>query len=74
MPHVSEIDAAAAAGADPEPFYCLLEDDAMISTFSVRTDRLLLAPGEPEDRVHLVMEVKVAPLQMTAENLAYLTD
>jgi hypothetical protein len=45
--------------ADAEPFYCLLEDDKLVSSFSVRTDRLLTAPGESERRVLLVIEVKV---------------
>jgi hypothetical protein len=72
LPLASDMELA--AQDDPEPFYCLLEDDALISSFTVRTDRLLLAPGEPEDRVLLVMEAKITATKLTAENLAYLTD
>jgi hypothetical protein len=71
MPKASELDDA---NDDPEPFYCLLEDDSLISTFTVRTDRLLMAPDESEHRVLLVMEAKITALKLTAENLAYLTD
>lgn len=59
---------------DAEPFYCLLEDDKLISSFSVRTDRLLTAPGESERRVLLIIEAKVTASKLTAENLAYLTE
>ena len=59
---------------DPQPSYCLLEDDALISTFTVRTDRLLVAPGQSEHRVLLVMEVKVSAERLTGENLAFLTE
>lgn len=72
MPEPGEIDDA--TQNDPEPFYSLLEDDALISSFTVRSDRLLLAPDEPPDRVLLVMEARVTALKLTAENLAYLTD
>jgi len=72
VPVASDVELA--APDDPQPFRCLLEDDALISSFTVRTDRLLLAPGESEDRVLLIMEAKVTALKLTAENLAYLTD
>jgi len=60
--------------ADADPFYCLLEDDKLISSFSVRTDRLLTAPGEGKHRVLLVIEAKVTASKLTAENLAFLTE
>ena len=44
-------------GPDEDPFYCLLEDDSLITRISVNTDRLLevgLAPSEAVILVHVV--------------------
>jgi hypothetical protein len=46
---------------DENPFYCLLEDDSLITQVSITTDRLLL-PMEQDERmhdVHLVIHVTV---------------
>jgi len=45
---------------EPDPFYCLLEDDRLITDFSVTTDRLLLpveASGHAND-VRLIIHVR----------------
>ena len=39
---------------DENPFFCLLEDDKLITDITVRTDKLL-TPLEGEERVHDVM-------------------
>lgn len=43
------------AGANPEvdedPFFCLLQDDSLITDVRITTDRLLIPP-EPEERIH----------------------
>lgn len=43
------------------PFFCLLEDDALISSLNITTDRLLLPreEGESINDVHLVINVKM---------------
>ena len=46
---------------DERPFYCLLEDDSLVTSVSITTDRLLL-PMEPGDKlkhVYLVIHVTV---------------
>lgn len=46
---------------DENPFYCLLEDDNLITSLSVTTDRLLL-PLDPDDNVkhvYLVIHVTI---------------
>jgi len=55
---------------DEEPFYCLLEDDRLISGFTVTTDRLLLPlAGEEKDHmVELVVNVKVTNPNALFEN------
>ena len=46
-----------------EPFFCLLEDDALISAVSVETDRLL-RPGHNPSNVVLI--IQVVPESVTA--------
>lgn len=60
--------------ADAEPCICLLEDDSLISTFAVRTDRLLTDPQRSEHRVLLVIEVKLTVLKLNSYNVGFLTD
>lgn len=49
--------------ADERPFFCLLEDDRLITEVRVSTDRLLMPPcevtsGHEENDVHLIIHVK----------------
>ncbi len=66
-----------AGGAVPQdgedPFFCLLEDDALITGLSVETDRLLDAglAGEDESTVALVISVEVRPYHPTWFNLSF---
>ncbi len=39
------------------PFFCLLEDDKLITGLGVKTDRLLLAGADPDD-VRLLIHVR----------------
>lgn len=57
-----------------DPCFCLLEDDSLISTFAVRTDRLLTDPERSEHRVLLVIEVKLTVLKLNSYNVGFLTD
>lgn len=56
------------------PFYCLLEDDHLITGFQVTTDRLLRPPrdGEGVNDVMLVIRVKVMPTMHTVGNSGFL--
>ena len=38
-------------GPDEDPFFCLLEDDSLITSVSITTDRLLI-PQESDENVH----------------------
>jgi hypothetical protein len=49
-------------GPSETPFFCLLEDDSLITSIAVTTDRLLL-PMDSDERtndVHLIIHVKVS--------------
>lgn len=52
---------------DEDPFFCLLEDDALLTAVSVDTDRLL-EPG-PADEVALVITVETRPVIVTWNNI-----
>ncbi|MHB8655834.1 MAG: hypothetical protein ACYDA9_18375 [Terriglobia bacterium] len=77
-----EIGTGAVKEPDENPyFYCLLEDDSLITDVAVTTDSLLTpyvkAPevglSRPETDVHLVITVKVRPTIFSFENLAFAT-
>ena len=59
---------------DAQPFFCLLEDDSLISNFTVRTDRLLTDPDRDPHRVLLIIDVKLTALRLTAQNVGFLAD
>jgi len=42
---------------DPQPFYCLLESDSLISNFSVDSDRLLTSSNSNANEARLVVTV-----------------
>lgn len=64
MPQSVEELAGATPSTDQEPFYCLLEDDRLITEVKVTTDRLLTPPmaSESQNDVHLVMRVTTIAL------------
>ncbi len=48
--------------ADETPFFCLLEDDRLVSEVHVTTDELLSLPGKPDvdpNDAHVVIRVRV---------------
>ncbi len=49
------------------PFFCLLEDDALVTGFSVTTDSLL-AP-RAKDEVNLLIHVRVRGTRTTWSNM-----
>jgi hypothetical protein len=59
VPIVAELPAGEVPGEGEEPFYCLLQDDALVTALAVRTDQLL-ARGSGNE-VQLVIHVNVKP-------------
>ena len=60
--------------ADENPFFCLLEDDKLISEIKVTTDELLLLPREREIKPNdalLVIHVKLWPTQKNQWDWAF---
>jgi len=51
-----------------DPLYVVMEDDAMISDFSVRSGRLLGIPAQKKHAVRLQVDITVKVLRFTEEN------
>ncbi len=54
---------------DQDPFFCLLEDDKLITGLGVKTDRLLKT-GAESDEVKLLISVKTRAIVGTIANLS----
>ena len=57
---------------DENPFYCLLQDDSLITEVTLKTD-MLLTDREPagKNEVLLVIAVRIAPIDLTQRNQAF---
>lgn len=62
VPHEpTALPAGAAPAADEEPFFCLLEDDSLVTGINIRTDRLLEPVADPAE-VLLLVRVRTSPV------------
>jgi len=61
-------------GEGEDPFFCLLEDDALVTELAVVTDRLLEPPEESskESHVHLIIKVTIRAARVTWGNTIFL--
>lgn len=61
--------------ADERPFFCLLEDDKLITKLSVETDRLLQSVPNPigdyENDARLIITVRLRPYELHADNMQF---
>jgi hypothetical protein len=58
--NAGELPTGAAPGPDENPFYCLLENDDLISEVRVNTDQLLLLPGSAvRDKHDVYLQITV---------------
>ncbi|MEA2239353.1 MAG: hypothetical protein QOC81_4077 [Thermoanaerobaculia bacterium] len=55
-----QLQSSSAATADEDPFFCVVEDDSLITEIKVTTDRLLepLRDDEHIHDVHIIINVK----------------
>ena len=70
MPHDSSELPKDPPALDEDPFFCLLEDDALVTELALVTDRLLEPPQEPskDSHVHLIIRVTVHAARLTWGN------
>ncbi len=76
IPSRDELPPNAVPTEKEKPFYCLLEDDKLITGFSVRADRLLALPhtDEKDSDVRLVIDVSVKLSRMSWANIDFVSD
>lgn len=68
LPHArQEIRDESTGGPLPSPFYCLLEDDSLVTKASLESEQML-RPGKP-DEVLAILTVVVRKFQVTYDNL-----
>lgn len=67
----NELPSDAVPSDGEKPFYCLLEDDSLITGSNVITDRLLLPNSAGSNEVRLVIHVRIAPMAKSADNLGF---
>ncbi len=60
--HASEMKKRAGDEADPNPMYCLLQDDKLITRLAVTTDRLLFPETGSGREVLLIIKVETAQI------------
>ena len=71
MPRVkNEIPKSASPAQDETPFYCLLEDDNLVTKLTVATDRLLEPTSSPSE-VHLLIHVTTKRTHGTYANVGF---
>ena len=72
----NELPANDAPASGETPFLCLLEDDALITGFKLRGERLLAPPAKPteEDHIRLVIEVTVKMAKVLYGTIGLLGD
>lgn len=68
MPSAAELPSGAEPKADESPFFCLLEDDSLITKLSVETDRLLDSNAPPSEVV-LLLHVETSKLVTIYKNI-----
>jgi len=68
MPQAGELPPQVTPAVGESPFFCLVEDDRLITEIKVTTDRLLtpLIDGERENDVHLVLHVRTQLIGLTS--------
>lgn len=69
MPQPSDI--GSAEGSIDQPFYCLTDDDALITSLTVRTDRYLAAPTAIEHSAIALIDVTIRVLKITPTNYRF---
>jgi len=67
IPRKDELPKDDAPGLDENPFFCLLEDDALINSFSVATHRWL-DPTVSHKEVILLVTVRTSVTRLMARN------
>lgn len=73
IPEANESYHARVRGPDEQPFFCLLEDDKLITKVSVETDQLLqfVTPRRDMNEVRLVITITLRPYELHLGNMQF---
>lgn len=70
--NTSELGSFVAPSADEQPFFCLLEDDLVITRAAAESDLLLVSPDPPDPNyAHVVITVRIRPGRVNADNVGF---
>ncbi len=69
MPKEQEIPDKDWPYVNENPFFCLLEDGALITGFRIETDQLLYPPATSDTEVELVIRTKIKIIKLTYGNM-----
>jgi len=69
VPEANALPDGIAPGPEEDPFFCLLEDDKLVTSIRVETDRLLDPGNENENEVLLLMRVTTKYTEATWANI-----
>jgi hypothetical protein len=60
-------------GVGEDPFFCLLEDDSLITSVAVETDTLLAPTSNPPDPsdARVIVTVRVRPYAMRSDTMGF---
>ena len=70
-PEAQENYSARIPAQDEQPFYCLLEDDNLITKVSVETDQLLQVESTDDNEARLVITVRLRPYELHLGNMQF---
>jgi hypothetical protein len=72
IPEADENYSARTPLPDEKPFFCLLEEDKLITKLSVDTDRLLEPVKDANDKAEArLVTVRLRPYELTADNMHF---
>lgn len=70
--HIEQVDATDTSIADP--IYCVVEDDSLITSIDIDTQKLLSHPNASKNEVRLIIEVDVRVIRAKTYNSVFLGD
>jgi hypothetical protein len=69
VPNSDQLPALSAPAAKEDPFYTVLEDDALVTRLNVEADRLLDPDSNDESDVLLLLQVTVRAARVTVDTM-----
>lgn len=68
--HLNQLPANESPVEGEDPFYCLLEDDRLVTSLEIESDSLL-DPNFPNNHAHVIVSVEIRPHTVNMFNLSF---